>query len=40
MNGILKIALEAIIPEHKKPKKVDIQDEEPVADEKVNTAEK
>ena len=28
LNGILKIALEAIIPEHKKPKKVEIQDEE------------
>jgi molecular chaperone IbpA len=28
INGILKIALEAIIPEHKKPKKIDIQDEE------------
>lgn len=28
MNGILKIALEAIIPEHKKPKKVEINDEE------------
>lgn len=28
LNGILKIALEAIIPEHKKPKKVDIADEE------------
>ena len=28
MNGILKIALEAIIPEHKKPKKIDINDEE------------
>jgi molecular chaperone IbpA len=27
LNGILKIALEAIIPEHKKPKKVDIADE-------------
>lgn len=27
-NGILKIALEAIIPEHKKPKKVEIKDEE------------
>jgi HSP20 family molecular chaperone IbpA len=40
LNGILKIVLEAIIPEHKKPKKVDIQDEEPVADEKINTAEK
>jgi molecular chaperone IbpA len=26
VNGILKIALEAIIPEHKKPKKIDIQD--------------
>ena len=28
LNGILKIVLEAIIPEHKKPKKVDIADEE------------
>ena len=28
LNGILKIALEAIIPEHKKPKKVEIQDAE------------
>lgn len=28
LNGILKIALEAIIPEHKKPKKVEIKDEE------------
>ncbi len=28
LNGILKIALEAIIPEHKKPKKVEINDEE------------
>lgn len=28
LNGILKIALEAIIPEHKKPKKVEISDEE------------
>lgn len=28
LNGILKIVLEAIIPEHKKPKKIDIQDEE------------
>jgi molecular chaperone IbpA len=28
LNGILKIALEAIIPEHKKPKKVEIDDEE------------
>lgn len=28
LNGILKIALEAIIPEHKKPKKVYIQDPE------------
>ena len=28
LNGILKIALEAIIPEHKKPKKVEIADEE------------
>ena len=28
LNGILKIALEAIIPEHKKPKKVEIKDDE------------
>lgn len=28
LNGILKVALEAIIPEHKKPKKVVIDDEE------------
>lgn len=28
LNGILKIGLEAIIPEHKKPKKVDIQTED------------
>lgn len=28
LNGILKIALEAIIPEHKKPKKVEINDDE------------
>ena len=28
LNGILKIVLEAIIPEHKKPKKVEIADEE------------
>jgi molecular chaperone IbpA len=28
LNGILKIALEAIIPEHKKPKKVEIDDKE------------
>lgn len=28
LNGILKIALEAIIPEHKKPKKVEITDED------------
>lgn len=27
-NGLLKIALERIVPEHKKPKKVDIVDEE------------
>lgn len=27
LNGILKIVLEAIIPEHKKPKKVEIADE-------------
>jgi molecular chaperone IbpA len=28
LNGILKIVLEAIIPEHKKPKKVEIEDED------------
>jgi molecular chaperone IbpA len=28
INGILKIVLEAIIPEHKKPKKINIEDEE------------
>lgn len=28
LNGILKIALEAIIPEHKKPKKIEINDDE------------
>ena len=28
INGILKIGLEAIIPEHKKPKKIDINDDE------------
>lgn len=28
LNGILKIILEAIIPEHKKPKKIEITDEE------------
>lgn len=28
LNGILKIVLEAIIPEHKKPKKVEINDDE------------
>lgn len=27
INGILKIGLEAIIPEHKKPKKINIEDE-------------
>ena len=27
LNGILKIALEAIVPEHKKPKKIDISDQ-------------
>ncbi len=30
LNGLLKIALERIIPENKKPKKVDIVDEESV----------
>jgi molecular chaperone IbpA len=28
LNGILKVVMEAIIPEHKKPKKVEIEDEE------------
>jgi molecular chaperone IbpA len=28
LNGILKISLEAVIPEHKKPRKIEIQDEE------------
>lgn len=28
LNGVLKIALEAIIPEHKKPKKIEINDED------------
>ena len=28
LNGILKIGMEALIPEHKKPKKVEIKDEE------------
>jgi HSP20 family molecular chaperone IbpA len=32
LNGILKIALEAIIPEHKKPVKIDIQDDDAPAD--------
>lgn len=27
INGMLKIALERIIPEHKKPKKIDVKDE-------------
>jgi molecular chaperone IbpA len=27
LNGILKVALEAIVPEHKKPKKIDISDQ-------------
>jgi len=27
LNGILKVVLEAIIPEHKKPKKIEIEDE-------------
>jgi molecular chaperone IbpA len=27
VNGMLKIALEKIIPEHKKPKKIEVQDE-------------
>ena len=31
LNGILKIVLEAIIPEHKKPKRVDIADGETTA---------
>jgi molecular chaperone IbpA len=28
LNGILKIALEAIVPEHKKPKKIEIDEDE------------
>ena len=28
MNGMLKIALEKIIPEHKKPKKIEVKDAE------------
>jgi len=28
MNGMLKIALEKIIPEHKKPKKIEVKDKE------------
>ena len=28
MNGMLKIALEKIIPEHKKPKKIEVKDSE------------
>lgn len=31
LNGILKIALEAIIPEHKKPKKIEIDEDEDTA---------
>ena len=27
MNGMLKIALEKIIPDHKKPKKIEVSDE-------------
>ena len=38
LNGILKIVLEAVIPEHKKPVKIEIQDNEPLAQE-TNTAE-
>lgn len=30
MNGMLKIALEKIIPEHKKPKKIEVKDNESV----------
>ena len=30
LNGILKISLEAIVPEHKKPKKIEIQEDEQV----------
>lgn len=35
LNGILKVALEAIIPDHKKPKKIEITD----AEESATTAE-
>lgn len=39
LNGILKIVLEAIIPEHKKSKKVDIADEETYTSSAPSTAE-
>ena len=39
INGLLKIWLEHIIPEHKKPKKIDI-DEKPVASDKKLLTEK
>lgn len=34
LNGMLKIALEKIIPEHKKPKKIDVKSEESVSSKK------
>jgi len=34
MNGMLKIALEKIIPEHKKPKKIEVKDGETKASKK------
>jgi molecular chaperone IbpA len=30
LNGMLKIALERIIPEHKKPRKIDLKSEEDI----------
>ena len=37
LNGMLKIWLEAIIPEHKKPKKIDINDSEDAPSKKKKT---
>lgn len=34
LNGMLKIALERIIPEHRKPKKIEVKDAEPKVSEK------
>ena len=40
MNGMLKIALEKIIPEHKKPKKIEVKDGETKASKKQLLTEK